>query len=101
MFDFTRLKSVADISRVHAAERPGATALDFKDRITTYGELDARASRVAQGLIGLGQEPGARVGYLGKNMRQLFRGAARRVQVARGDRRRELASRAARGRLCA
>ncbi len=36
MFDFSRLKSVADISRVHAAERPENVALDFKDRVTTY-----------------------------------------------------------------
>lgn len=67
MVDFARLKSVADISRIHAADRPDAVALDFNGRETTYGELDVRASRVAQGLIGLGQKPGARVGYLGKN----------------------------------
>jgi fatty-acyl-CoA synthase len=67
MFDFSRLRSVADISRFHAMQRPDATALDFRDRITTYGQLDERASRVAQGLIGLGQRPSARVGYLGKN----------------------------------
>jgi fatty-acyl-CoA synthase len=72
MFDFSRLKSVADISRVHAAERPDAVALDFRDRITTYRELDERASRVAQGLIGLGQTPGARIGYLGKNTDRFF-----------------------------
>jgi acyl-CoA synthetase (AMP-forming)/AMP-acid ligase II len=67
MFDFTRLKSVADISRVQAQDRPDAVALDFNDRITTFRELDERASRVAQGLIALGQRPGARIGYLGKN----------------------------------
>ncbi len=72
MFDFSRLKSVADISRVHAAERPDAVALDFNDRVTTYRQLDERASRVAQGLIGLGQKPGARVGYLGKNVDRYF-----------------------------
>ena len=72
MFDFSRLRSVADISRVHAAERPDAVALDYKDRITTYGELDTRASRVAQGLIALDQKPGARVGYLGKNCDRFF-----------------------------
>jgi fatty-acyl-CoA synthase len=72
MFDFSRLKSVADISRVHAQERPDAVALDFRDRVTTYGQLDARASRVAQGLIALGQTPGARVGYLGKNSDRFF-----------------------------
>lgn len=72
MFDFSRLGSVADISRIHAAERPDAVALDFRDRRTTYGELDERASRVAQGLIALGQQPGARVGYLGKNCDRYF-----------------------------
>src|SRR5690349_6773301 len=72
MFDFAKLKSVADISRVHAAERPGAVALDYKDRTTTYAHLDERASKVAQGLIGFGQTPGARVGYLGKNIDRYF-----------------------------
>src|SRR4051794_10832716 len=67
MFDFSRLQSVADLSRVQAQDRPDAIALDYKDRLTTFGELDERASRVAQGLIALGQRPGARVGYLGKN----------------------------------
>jgi acyl-CoA synthetase (AMP-forming)/AMP-acid ligase II len=67
MFDFSRLKSVADISRVQAQDRPDAVALDFQDRTTTFRELDERASRVAQALIALGQQPGARIGYLGKN----------------------------------
>ncbi len=69
---YERLNSVADIPRLYAKERPGAVALDFKDRLTTYGELDARSNRVAQGLIGLGQKPGARVGYLGKNSDRYF-----------------------------
>jgi len=72
MFDFSRLQSVADISRVHAKDRPDAVALDFRDRTTTYSELDQRANRVAQGLIGLGQKPGARIGYLGKNCDRYF-----------------------------
>ena len=72
MFDFSRLKSVADISRVHAEERPDAPALDFNDRVTTYRQLDDRASHVAQGLIALNQKPGARVGYLGKNSDRYF-----------------------------
>jgi acyl-CoA synthetase (AMP-forming)/AMP-acid ligase II len=72
MLDYTRLKSVADISRIHAADRPKAVALDFNDRETTFGELDMRASRVAQGLIGLHQGQGARVGFLGKNTDRYF-----------------------------
>jgi acyl-CoA synthetase (AMP-forming)/AMP-acid ligase II len=72
MFDFSKLASVADITRVHAAERPDAVALDFRDETTTYRQLDERASRVAQGLIALDQKPGARVGYLGKNASRYF-----------------------------
>ena len=72
MFDFSRLKSVADISRIHASERPDSVALDFNDRVTTFAALDTRASQVAQGLIALGQKPGARVGYLGKNCDRYF-----------------------------
>ena len=72
MAALSALTSVADISRVQAAERPHAVALDFKGRITTYGEIDERASRVAQGLLALGQQPGARIGYLGKNCDRYF-----------------------------
>ena len=72
MFDFSKLNSVADISRVHARERPNAIALDFRDRTTTYDQLDRRASQVAQGLIALNQKPGARVGYIGKNSDRYF-----------------------------
>src|SRR5436190_433130 len=72
MFDFARLKSVADISRIQAADRPDAVALDYKDRTTTFRELDQRASKVAQGLLAFGQKPSARVGYLGKNIDRYF-----------------------------
>ncbi len=69
---YERLGSVADIPRLHAKERPDAVALDFNGRLTSYAELDARSNRVAQGLIGLGQHPGARVGFLGKNSDRYF-----------------------------
>ena len=72
MLDFSRLKSVADISRIHAVDRPGAVALDFKGRTTSFGELDAHASRVAQGLLELGLKPGGRICYLGKNIDRYF-----------------------------
>jgi fatty-acyl-CoA synthase len=69
---YERLGSVADIPRLHARERPDAIALDFNGRLTTYGQLEERSNRVAQGLISLGQKPGARVGYLGKNCDRYF-----------------------------
>ena len=34
MLDFSRLKSVADIPRIHAADRPDAVALDYNGRET-------------------------------------------------------------------
>src|SRR5436190_20203578 len=72
MIDFSRVKSVADITRVQAADRGDAVAVEFNGRTTTYRELDERASRVAQGLIEFGQKPGARIGYLGKNMDRYY-----------------------------
>ncbi len=72
MFDFSRLKSVADITRIQAKDRPDAIALDFNDRLTTYATLDERTNRVAQGLIAAGAGPGARVGFLGKNTDRYF-----------------------------
>ncbi len=62
-----RIKSVADITRIHAKERPDAIAVDYKDRTTTFKQLDERASQVAQGLIAAGQKPNARIGHIGKN----------------------------------
>ena len=45
-----------------AAAHPGAAALRFGGRTVTYGELNARANRVARRLAALGAGPEARVG---------------------------------------
>ncbi|MEJ5221964.1 MAG: fatty acid--CoA ligase [Tepidiforma sp.] len=66
------IASFADITRVHAAERPNAVALVYQDRETTYRELDERASRVANGLIAAGLQPQARIAYLDKNSDRFF-----------------------------
>jgi fatty-acyl-CoA synthase len=50
-----------------AAARPDHPALAMPERTWTYGELAARAVRVARNLIGLGVEPGDRVGVLMPN----------------------------------
>lgn len=67
MYDFSGLKVLADISRQQAKQRGNATALHFQGRDTTYAALDTHASRVANGLIALGQKPDARIGYMGMN----------------------------------
>ncbi|MCH8627629.1 long-chain fatty acid--CoA ligase [Arsenicicoccus piscis] len=46
---------------------PAKTALVDRGTRTSYGELDARAVRLAHGLRGLGVERGDRVAYLGLN----------------------------------
>lgn len=58
---------LADVVRDQARARPGTIAQIFEGKETTYAELDRRANQVAQGLIGEGCKPDARVGYMGKN----------------------------------
>jgi acyl-CoA synthetase (AMP-forming)/AMP-acid ligase II len=61
------IHSLADISRVHSRLTPQSPAIAFEGRTTTYQELDARASQVAQALIANGVRPGDRIAHLGKN----------------------------------
>lgn len=67
MLDFSKMTTVADAVRLHGKVRPNAVALEYKDRTTTYKELDIRTNRVANQLLALGEKPGSRVCYLGKN----------------------------------
>jgi acyl-CoA synthetase (AMP-forming)/AMP-acid ligase II len=72
MFDFSDLRALADLTRQQARLRPDDVAHVFEDRTTTFGELDRRASRIANGLVGLGVKPQARVGYMGMNSDLFF-----------------------------
>ncbi len=73
MFDEARaMPTVADVVRHHGATRPQRIALHYEGRRITYAELDARASRVAQGLIAAGVKPQARVAVLTKNNPAFF-----------------------------
>ncbi|MEZ5342057.1 MAG: AMP-binding protein [Acidimicrobiales bacterium] len=76
----TAMFSLAEISRIQAAERPQKPALICDDRTMTYGELDAESSQVAQALIESGVGSQDRVGFIGKNVPEyftLFFGAAK------------------------
>ena len=80
-----RIEHVADVTRVHAAERPEHPALLFEGRTTTWAELDRSANRVAQGLLANGISRGRSVAYLGKNTDvyfELFFGVAKAGAVA-------------------
>ncbi len=64
----------------HAVERPGAAALRFGTRVTSFAEYDRHASQIANGLAAMGLTKGDRIAYLGKNSDysvELCLGAAR------------------------
>jgi long-chain acyl-CoA synthetase len=67
-----RISTLADLIRRHAAERPEAIALIFEGRETSFRLLDIYASRIANGLIAAGCEPGDRVAYIGRNRDEYF-----------------------------
>jgi long-chain acyl-CoA synthetase len=66
------ITGLADIVRVHAAERPDAAAIVYEGRTTTYAGLDRAASQVANGLIAKGLKPQARVAHLDKSSDLFF-----------------------------
>src|SRR5205823_14582100 len=63
---------LADLIRHQAAVRPERVATIFEGRQTTYGQLDRRASRVANGLLARDAAPQTRVALLDKNSDQFF-----------------------------
>lgn len=67
-----KIVGLADIVRIQGRERPDATAIVYDGRPTTYGELDRLSSRVANGLIGAGIQPQARVAHLDKSSDLFF-----------------------------
>ena len=72
MIDIEAMPHIADIPRVQAQLRPTETALWFEGRETSFADLDARSNQVANGLLGLGLQPGDRIGYLAKNTDQYY-----------------------------
>jgi acyl-CoA synthetase (AMP-forming)/AMP-acid ligase II len=64
--------TVGDIIRHHARTRPDRTAIHFEGKRISFGELDRRANRVANGLIAAGLKPQARIAILSKNAPAFF-----------------------------
>jgi len=58
---------LAEWSERQAKLRPDDVAIQFQNRTLTYGELETRANRVAQGLIAAGCKPGGRVAVVSRN----------------------------------
>src|SRR5690349_1574592 len=64
--------TIADIVRIHAANRPDAIALVIGDRTITFAELDVRTSQVAQAFSAAGVGFGDRVAFIEKNGAEFF-----------------------------
>ncbi|MEQ8232182.1 MAG: long-chain-fatty-acid--CoA ligase [Gammaproteobacteria bacterium] len=72
MFDLENIRTVADVPRLQARERPHAIAQIFAERETTFADFDRHTSQVANALIAAGVGAQARVGFLGKNSDYYF-----------------------------
>ncbi len=66
------MAGLADIVRLHAAQRPDTAATVFEGRTTTYAGLDRAASRVANGFLAADIRPQARVAHLDKSSDLFF-----------------------------
>jgi acyl-CoA synthetase (AMP-forming)/AMP-acid ligase II len=60
-------RTLPELLRHQAAERPNRPAIVFGDRRVSYAELDAATNRVANALIADGVVPGARVALLARD----------------------------------
>ncbi len=61
------ISSLAGIVRAHGSARPHAPALEYEGRTISFGELDARSSRVANALAAAGVREQHRVAFVDKN----------------------------------
>ena len=66
------LRDLSELIRYHAAIRPERVAMTFESRQTTFGQLDRRASRVANGLLAACSTVQARVAILDKSSDLFF-----------------------------
>lgn len=70
--DFTQLRTLGDIARYHAKQRPDAIAFSFEGRDTSFAQFDRHSGQVACRLIAAGIAPGDRIAYVGKNSDYFF-----------------------------
>lgn len=72
MWLYSEIKTLGDIPRHYARTLPDKPALIDATGATSFAALDAASNRVANALVTLGIEPGARVVFLGKNSARYF-----------------------------
>ncbi|MCP3913754.1 MAG: long-chain-fatty-acid--CoA ligase [Actinomycetia bacterium] len=66
------IRSIGDITRVNAHERPDKTALSCEDRSWTYTELETESNQVANAMQAAGVGSQDRVAFLDKNSPEYF-----------------------------
>lgn len=66
------IRTLGDVTRHHAGQRPEKTASWFEGRETSYAELDERVNRIAQALLATGLAKNDRVVYAGRNSDRYF-----------------------------
>lgn len=66
------ITGLADIVRVHGAQRPGAVALHIGDRSISYAQLHERSNRASQAFRAAGIGFGDRVAFIDKNGPEYF-----------------------------
>jgi acyl-CoA synthetase (AMP-forming)/AMP-acid ligase II len=93
-------ETLADLVRRLARQSPGAVALAYDGRETTYCELDNLSNRVAQALIAAGIRSGSRVAILDKNTDVFFPDRIWRIEGGRRAGADKRAAGSARDRLC-
>ncbi len=66
------IRTLADLIRHHARERPDQAAMVLDDRTLTYADMHSESNRVARAMLDAGVEPQDRVAFLGKNELEYF-----------------------------
>jgi acyl-CoA synthetase (AMP-forming)/AMP-acid ligase II len=72
MVDFDQTRTLGDIARYHAGQRPQAIALSFEGRDTSFAEFERHSNQVANKLLQEGVRSGQRICYIGKNSDSFF-----------------------------
>lgn len=72
MWAYPEIRFLGDSIGYHARREPERLALRWQGRETSFGDLDATTSRLAQALTSEGVGPEKRVAYLGKNSEDYF-----------------------------
>ncbi len=72
MWVYKEIRTLGDYVGYYARCAGSRTALIYGEHVTSYGELDEQATRLAHGLAAAGLAAGERVVYLGKNSDDFF-----------------------------